>query len=197
MSDFQCALTVPHLLSGSRPSTVFRFIVGVIVDPIKRCAVWSWSHVAIEGREIIPPFFAHRYSTRSVVTVFLIRWIKAASLGGTPRRIFFRIRQSVGNGVLPNSFKAFVAATATAFRLALLEITSIDNRRVSATADAGPYGKTGPLSGEFNYSQTAELSVSQVFNFAKNVFSHDALRGVVVRAAAGGCTPQRLAYFTT
>jgi hypothetical protein len=69
---------VSGLLDETRPATVARFVVAIIVNAINRCTNWSVSHVSKEVRERLSPAIAYRNAPSSVATVGPVIWIMTA-----------------------------------------------------------------------------------------------------------------------
>lgn len=76
--------SIVRLFYTSRPSTIRRFVVSIHVDAVDRATRWTWSHVANESAERIPPLCAHRDAAATVISVVLMLGVEATLLCAEP-----------------------------------------------------------------------------------------------------------------
>lgn len=81
--------TIIPLFSPRRPSAIFRFVVSVVINSLKRVASFAWrlyAHIGEEVHEAAPPF-ADGYPAFFVVFECRIRWSRAARDHVAPRHV--------------------------------------------------------------------------------------------------------------
>ena len=101
-----------------RPSAISGFITFIIVNAIKRCVIWPFSHVFQKSKERFLPSFRDCNPSPSVIFISGIFWIIASSFDRTPSSVFWSILK----------FKcglswAFCMKTTTRLCVATLQIT--------------------------------------------------------------------------
>ena len=106
---------VLRLLQWSRPATVGRFVVAVIVLSVNRMLLgWPSAHIRQKGAEVFPPSVANGDAAASVVNVLFIRRCVASALHVKPRLVLGRFDESgrfaMCGGPLSNLFGAQAAA---------------------------------------------------------------------------------------
>lgn len=141
--------TIRSLLGWSRPATVARFVVAVIVNAVDRAAAWPFAHVRQEVQEVGAPAIADRDSTGTVVAVRSVSTVIAPTIHGAPGGVGARLRPTVLvrtgplTGVRGELGSRFVAVWATETRTTVDELASVAQRVLGArTARFAFQGRT-------------------------------------------------------
>lgn len=172
------------LCTTRRPSAIPRCVWSIIVNAVQLEPVRAWTHIRQKAQEIIAPFVTHRNPATAIVVIASIFRLIAAILGSAPRRVFSRAFLSMLEEQPPRHF--FGKASAT-FSATAHEMVATYDSPIAADAAAEPLDVIVSSVMKGNDGQSSELSSSKVFKvvgvFGRFLFSHDASRGVVVRAA--------------
>lgn len=83
------------LYAPCRPLAIVFGISSVVVDSVKRRAMWAFSHVGQELLERFLPALAHRYSASTVTGVVRMLLATAPVTHCSPRPVSWRVRHSV------------------------------------------------------------------------------------------------------
>lgn len=147
--------TVRGLLKRCGPSAVLWRVIAVVVDAIKREAVWPLAHVRQEGAEVVQPAFAHPNAAPAVgVPAFRFR-IRAALLRRFPDRVFRQID-------LPVARHTFKPEAAAASCIASLERVNADDGCFPAIAFAQPSSVPPCMTVEGDSDKTPEARAGQI-----------------------------------
>lgn len=85
---------IVHLLFSRCPAAIARFVVAVVINPIKRHPLWLNAHIFKEVSKAIQPSIADRNTTPTVVREKFIAWVKASLFDTTPRIISLASRKT-------------------------------------------------------------------------------------------------------
>lgn len=131
--QFRVSPCITGLHALGSPTTIPRRVWPIVVDTVKRVTTrWFWPHVAVKGREILPPFVAHPYASLAVVCVPLRLPVVASVSRRLPDCVFRGCREAVpGNRALPEA--------STTQRVACAHRVTGYARLVSARASATPH----------------------------------------------------------
>lgn len=89
--------SIIRLLFGSCPTTIFWFIISIIIDAINAMNFGRLqSHICDKVCKIMPPF-ANFYPPTSIAIIFIILGVVAPAAQKTPRIIFWYMTQSVSS----------------------------------------------------------------------------------------------------
>lgn len=120
--DLAVVAFVARLLGECRPSAILGRVRAVVVDALKAVhgafrhyAGWFWSHVCVEVLKRVHPAIADADTSRAVVLVRGILWIRAALFDAQPDAVLRRAMCATGtHSVRSHLRSSHLAAKATA-----------------------------------------------------------------------------------
>jgi hypothetical protein len=147
------------LLSIRCPSTVARFVVSVVVDPIYRVLpTWARAHVGQKVLKGILPSSTHTNTAPAIVFVFNVFGL-AASLHSAPCLVFNGFAQCVSTGTAASNL--FLEAP-TAFVISPDKVGRKRDRRLTAVASTEPPPLESLARGNSDYFQTRKSFSDQI-----------------------------------
>jgi hypothetical protein len=208
--DWKCQAIVSNrysatLISALRlligPAAIIRRVAAIIVDSVQRQTFWAWAHIAVERSRIIHPLIAHRNTATAVRWICSRFLIRTAMFRRAPCSILLFWNDPRLSISSCKRSRAFTLKTATALSRAVYQHAGSNRDGRPAFTATNPAAITALFFfGKSDYCQAAKSLAGQIFEviraFVTVMFSHDASRGVVVRAAVGATNTARLAYFT-
>lgn len=171
---------VTQLFTLSRPATVIRFIVPIVVDAIKAFSFGPFAHISKEVVEGVEPAVAYRNSATAIKAVMPMVGLKTTRLHADPTRV--GSRHAPVHAVAVTDVRTAVTAT---FGLASLEIVRSNKSCVAAVASAEPHNVvSGTLLAFRNNEKFSETLTDKV-----NLGGH---RELILSGVAGQAVPAAL-----
>lgn len=151
------------LLFGSCcPSAVLGRVWSIVINAVKRM-LWRWarSHVSQKVVEGITPTLAHDYAAAAIDGIRMKVHTIATVLGTTPCRILWCVGHAMSSRAQSHGFSA---PTATTFGGSSTQIGTINDRGVSAIADAMPKANAGLCVSEANNRKSVKALSYMVYH---------------------------------
>lgn len=155
---------VVGLLPWSRPSTIARFVVPVIVDAIERFAGWAFPHVSEKSGEAFHPIRVHFNTAAAIVRKFRVVGISASILRA---RVAPESSGFLSASLLPmrKTMRKFALNAPATCRVAISQVAKAGLRLLSTVAFAYPHRDRGNGVKPLHCHQSAKPLTGQIKSF--------------------------------